>query len=121
MDNNQNMDDLIKKAQEMIRNNQIPEEIKDIVSSIKSSQVDNSSNLNTNSNPNKTTSNIDIQKFSSLVSKLNDSSDDNMSRLLFALKPYLRNQKQDKLDDYVKLVKMGKMAQFLDFLGGDKK
>lgn len=121
MDNNQNMDDLVRKAQEMIKNNQIPQELKDIVSNLKSPQNDSTSNLETSSMPNNTAPNIDINKFSSLIAKLNDNSDDNMSRLLFALKPYLRNQKQDKIDEYVKLVKMGKIAQFLDVLGGDKK
>ena len=56
-----------------------------------------------------------------LVSKINNqTSDDDMSRLLFALKPYLRNEKKEKIDEYIKLIKMGKIAQFINIFGGDK-
>ena len=46
---------------------------------------------------------------------------DDMTKLLMSLKPYLRDQKKGKVDEYVKLIKMGKMTQFFDGFGGDKK
>ena len=44
-----------------------------------------------------------------------------MSRLLLALKPYLRDKKQGKIDNYINLIKMGKMAKLFDLMGGDSK
>lgn len=127
MDNNTDMNDLIKKAQEMIKNNQIPDEIKDIVSNMSSnsnnneckSQTTTAKNIGTSNNQ---FSNVDMNKLMGIMSKLNSQpSDDDMSRLLFALKPYLRNEKKEKIDEYVRLIRMGKMAQLFDVLGGDKK
>lgn len=125
MDNN-DMNNLIKKAQEMIQNNQIPDELKDIIKNMPSNNTlstnkSNSSSDKTNLNNLNDPSNIDINKLMNLVSKINSqTSDDDMSRLLFALKPYLRNEKKEKIDEYIKLIKMGKIAQFIDIFGGDK-
>lgn len=125
MDNN-DMNNLIKKAQEMIQNNQIPDELKDIIKNMPSNNTlstnkSNSSSDKTNLNNLNDPSNIDINKLMNLVAKINSqTSDDDMSRLLFALKPYLRNEKKEKIDEYIKLIKMGKIAQFIDILGGDK-
>ena len=125
MNTNNNMDDLIKRAQDMIKNNQIPDEVKQLMSTM--SQSSNASSINNmpSSGTNKsgsTNNNIDMNAIMSLVNKLNSqASDDDMSRLLFALKPYLRNERKEKVDEYVKLVRMGKIAQLMDLFGGGKK
>ena len=133
MDNN-DMNILIKKAQEMIQKNQIPDELKQVINNMPSNKTLSNtntyinSNTNTNVSSNKAnlnnlndSSNIDINKLMNLVSKINNqTSDDDMSRLLFALKPYLRNEKKEKIDEYIKLIKMGKIAQFINIFGGDK-
>ena len=49
-----------------------------------------------------------------------NSSNDPRSNLLNSLKPYLRNEKKEKVDEYIKLIKMGKMTQAFDLFGGDK-
>ena len=41
--------------------------------------------------------------------------------LLMSLKPYLKESRKDKLDQYVQLMNMSKMMEFLPFMGGDKK
>lgn len=146
--NNNDLNDMLKKAQEMINNNQVPDEIRDLASKFKpgsSESADDSSNLagsNTsvasNSNINISSeisnnssgngsssdskfdfSNIDIgtlMKVQGMLSKLNSASDDDMTKLLFALKPYLRNEKKEKVDEYIKLVRMGKMTELFDLL-----
>lgn len=141
--NDNDINEMIKKAQDMIKNNQVPKELNDLASQLgnntvynnsnysnpQSNEYINSSNVSNNSynspnsgNPNMT--NIDmntILKMQNMLSKLNSSgSDDDMSKLLFALKPYLRNEKKEKINEYINLIKMGKMAQLFDILGGDK-
>ena len=73
-----------------------------------STDSSNSSNFdNTNSS-----SNIDFEtilKIKSIVEALNKK-DDPRSNLLYSLKPYLRESKQKKLDQYVNLLKITKVS-----------
>ena len=63
-----------------------------------------------------------IMKIQNIMAKMKtNNNDDDMSKLLMSLKPYLRDTKKEKLDEYMKLIKMGKMTQMLDLFGGDKK
>jgi len=63
-----------------------------------------------------------MMKIQNVMSKMKSlDNNDDMSKLLNSLKPYLRNEKQEKVDEYIKLIKMGKMTQFFDAFGGGKK
>ena len=162
--NDNDMANMIKKAQEMINNNQIPDELKSLVSNMQNNtnnsntnfqrnrnvgnskqnynrynQVNNSkqnnnsrnnygnsnSHNNDSSNNNSGFPDIDIEtmmKLQNIMSKMKSlNNDDDMSKLLMSLKPYLRNEKKEKVDEYIKLIKMGKMTQAFDLFGGDKK
>ena len=131
--NNNDMNDMIKKAQSMIQNNQIPDDIKNLINNFQNSNTtSNSQRNNINSNDNKLNSqnndskipDIDIEtmmKLQKIMSQMNNSNDDDMSKLLLSLKPYLRDTKKDKLDEYIKLIKMGKMTQLFNSFGGEQK
>lgn len=76
----------------------------------------NSSNSNSSSNSTNSSgfdfNNIDpatIMKLTSALGKINDKNDPR-SNLLYSLKPYLRDGKKDKLDQYVNLLNITKMA-----------
>lgn len=186
--NDNDMANMIKKAQEMINNNQIPDELKSLVKNMQSNGINsmnnqnshknannynnnhsnynsqnnygNFSNYNNQNNYNKYSStysqrgnnnnsnnsnnncsnsqnssqnsnegsldfpNIDIEtmmKLQGVMSKMKSfNNDDDMSKLLMSLKPYLRNEKKEKVDEYIKLIKMGKITQAFDLFGGDK-
>ncbi len=139
--NDNDMNEMFKKAQAMIQNNQIPDDIKKIINNFQNTSVNNvqSKNLNnqnTNNqnvnNQNNTSDNnqtessipnIDINtlmKMQNIMSKMKNSENDDMSKLLLSLKPYLRDDKKDKIDEYIKLIKMGKMTQLFETFGGDK-
>ena len=49
-------------------------------------------------------------KIKSVMEKMN-SSNDPRSNLLHSLKPYLRDSKQDKLDQYANLMNVAKIAE----------
>ena len=49
-------------------------------------------------------------KIKSVMEKMN-SSNDPRSNLLHSLKPYLRESKQDKLDQYANLINVAKIAE----------
>ncbi len=73
----------------------------------------NSSNSNSSSNSSGFDfNNIDpatIMKLTSALGKMNDKNDPR-ANLLYSLKPYLRDGKKDKLDQYVNLLNITKMA-----------
>jgi len=61
-------------------------------------------------------SNIDmntVMKMSSALGKLNNSKGDPRANLLNSLKPYLRDSKKDKLDNYMNLLNVAKIAEIV--------
>ena len=61
-------------------------------------------------------SNIDmntIMKFSSAFSKMNNSKNDPRANLLNSLKPYLRDEKKGKVDQYMNLLTVSKIAEIM--------
>lgn len=90
-----------------------------------SSNSDNKKNKDDTYNSNSTNTNFDfskidintIMKMKSVMEKMNEK-DDPRSNLLYSLKPYLRQNKQEKLDQYVNLLNFSKVA---DILKNDKK
>ncbi len=92
---------------------------------LKNLQNSNNSSSNNNINSNNDFPNIDIEtmmRIQNIMSKMKSAdSNDDMSKLLISLKPYLRDEKKGKIDEYIKLIKMGKMTQMFESFGGDKK
>ena len=77
----------------------------------KTSTSDQSSNSNTSFNMN----NLDmdtIMKITSAFNKMNDKNDPR-TNLLYSLKPYLRETRKEKLDQYVNLLNVSKIAEIL--------
>jgi len=80
----------------------------------------NTSNNNMNTNTSSQTNNFDfsnidmntIMKLSSALGKMNDKNDPR-SNLLYSLKPYLRDGRKEKLDQYANLLNMTKIAEVL--------
>lgn len=80
-----------------------------------SSVNNNNYNSKSNSNSNFDFSNIDmntILKMKSIMEKMNNSND-SRSNLLQSLKPYLRETKQEKLDQYANLLKVANIAELM--------
>lgn len=81
----------------------------------------NNSNANNNSKPS-SSPDIDIDtilKMKSVIDKMNTKNDDPRSKLLQSLRPYLRETRQGKLDQYIQLMNMSKIIDILPFIGGD--
>lgn len=128
--NNMNFDEnTINKLKDMMNKgelndviSQIPPEMMQNFSSMmsqnNSTNTSNSShtpNNNSNNNGNFDFSQIDmntILKMKSVMEKLN-SSNDPRSNLLYSLKPYLREERKGKLDQYANLLNVAKIADIL--------
>ena len=130
MDNNINFDETtLSKLKDMINKGQLndvisqipPEMIQNFSSMMKSQQSNNNSNNSENNE--KTTSkksnfdfnNIDmntILKLKTIMEQMN-SSNDPRSNLLYSLKPYLREERKGKVDQYANLLNFAKLAELL--------
>ena len=131
--NNNDFDELVKKAQTMINNNQVPPEIAAMMQSMNQNNINNNnknnlnnsnqSNINNNSQNNINNSNqnnINNNNLNNINNLNNLISSDNISNLLEALRPYMRDSKKEKIDEYIKLVKMGKAANLFNMLNNNK-
>ena len=100
----------------------------DMINNLSSMLNNKSNNSNSSSNSqkegtnNSSTSNIDfetIMKMKTIIDKMNVK-DDPRSNLLLSLKPYLKESRREKLDQYIQLMNISKALDFFPFLGGDK-
>ena len=135
------MSEMMQKMSEMLKNNEIPDNIKSIMNNLASS-----SNSNNSSNQSKESSisensfngnssqessnnssdmpNIDLGtmlKMKSIIDSMNQQQNDPRANLLRSLKPYLKPSRKEKVDQYIKLFSMGKAFEILNPLGGEKK
>lgn len=87
-----------------------------------SSYSGNNSN-NTNTTNNSGFGNIDfetIMKMKSIIDKMNIK-DDPRSNLLESLKPYLKESRREKVDQYIQLMNISRVMEVFPFMGGDNK
>ena len=100
-----------------INKDSISPEMIDNVMSMLNNNSDNESNSTYSNNSNSENA-IDFEtilKFKSLFEKMN-SKDDPRSKLLLSLRPYLKQSKQTKLDQYIQ---MSRIIELLPFISGD--
>ena len=130
----EDMSDIIQKMSEMLKNNEIPDNIKSMMNQFTSDQNNSSpqeSSCNPTENEDARTSgdsfempNIDfgtMLKMKSIIDSMNQQQNDPRANLLRSLKPYLKPSRKDKVDQYIKLFSMGKAFEVLNPLGGEKK
>lgn len=145
---NEDMSDMIKNLSSMLNGKDMPEDIKNIISNFASNNSNinnnNSSNDFNNNNSHNTTSHNDdissdsrdnnsssnsspdidigmIIKMKKIMDSMKNNKDDPRANLLLSLKPYLKNSRQEKVDQYVKLFNMSKVFEVINPLGGDTK
>ena len=139
--NNMNFDEnTINKLKDMMNKGELndvisqipPEMIQNFSSMMSSNSSGNNKNENNNSNDNNNNninnannntsnnnfdfSNIDmntILKMQSIMSKINNSNDPR-SNLLYSLKPYLREERKAKVDQYANLLNVAKLAELFN-------
>ena len=117
------MSDIMNKLNSMLKNNELPDDIKNIVNDFFNS-AKNDSSTSSNNDPSFDTSGIDfdtILKMKTIMDSMNNPQNDPRSNLLKSLKPYLRDSRKSKVDQYIKIFSMGKVFEAFNPLGGDKK
>ena len=112
---NEDMSELFSKFENMVKEGNIPDEMKNILSSFSSNNSEKSSNSDKSKYDNSDSSNVNIDfetimKMKSMMEKLNNK-DDPRANLLLSLKPYLKNSRKEKVDQYIKLFNMSKVLE----------
>lgn len=116
------------------KNSISPEMINNLMGMLNNSSSNNSSNNESNSNfshgessntteSSQSSNNIDFEtilKMKSIIDKMN-SKDDPRSKLLESLRPYLKESRQSKLDQYIQLMNISRVFEVFPFMGGDNK
>ena len=80
----------------------------------------NQSNQNSSQNGNFNLDMNTIMKMKSIMENMNNKND-HRANLLYSLKPYLRDSKKDKLDQYVNLLNVSKIADIMNKNNSDNK
>ena len=81
------------------------------------------SSTNNSSTSNQNNFNLDmntILKMKSIMENMNNKNDPR-ANLLYSLKPYLRDSKKDKVDQYVNMLNISKIADFMNKPDSEKK
>lgn len=78
--------------------------------------VNNSNNSNEQNTSNESIDIDTIMKIKSIMDKINSTNNDPRSMLLKSLRPYLKGDKKNKLDQYIQ---MSKIIDILPFIGGE--
>lgn len=60
-------------------------------------------------------------KMKNIMEKMKNSGNDPRANLLMSLKPYLKETRKDKVDQYVKMLNMSKVVEMLNNSGGETK
>lgn len=134
------MSDLFEKFNNVAGQNNIsPDMVNNLFNMLKNSNNSQNNNSNTNfdtSNNNQYSNNFSnnsadssnsngidfetIMKMKSIIDKMNVK-DDPRSNLLQSLKPYLKDSRRAKVDQYIQLMNMSKVMEIFPFMGGDSK
>lgn len=132
MDNMNIDENTMQNIKNMVDNGNISDAISSIspemiqnFSKLLSNQGNNNQNSNSSqnsgNNSNQQSNNFDlngidmntIMKMSSALGKMKNASNDPRANLLNSLKPYLRDSKKGKLDNYINLLNVSKIAEIM--------
>lgn len=135
--NNEDMSDVFDKLNSFAGQNNIsPDMVNNLLNMFNNASNNgnnsNSSNEHTSQNSDTSSNNQDssfnssgidfetIMRMKSIIDKMNVK-DDPRSNLLQSLKPYLKDSRKSKVDQYIQLMNMSKVMEMFSSMGGDKK
>jgi hypothetical protein len=126
--NNEDLSGIFEKLNGQIDKDKIsPDMVNNLLSmlgnSSNNSSSPDSSSGEVNSDNSSGANSIDpatLLKMKSIIEQMNVSNNDPRSNLLQSLKPYLKDSRKGKLDQYIQFMNMSKMMNFLPFMGGGK-
>lgn len=124
--NDNDMSNIINQLNNMMQNNEFPDNIKEAIGKFSASSYNSSSASQSATNTSNTTDSPDIDintilKMKKIIDSMNANRDDPRSNLLKSLKPYLKESRQKKVDQYVQLFGLSKAFEMFGSMGGEDK
>lgn len=120
-DSNSNESNSFQSSNDSNSNTINPEMLKNIMNMFNNSNNSTSNNSESVNNSN-ASPNIDINtllKMKSIMDKVNTNKNDPRSNLLLSLKPYLKESRKNKVEQYVQLFNMTKIIDAFNQNGGE--
>ena len=131
-----NFSELFTKFSQMMENGEVPDNIKNMINTFSnSSGSDVNANINSensnqsndfsqsaSSSSNDNSFNFDFETFmklQSIMNKINSKKNDPRTNLLRSLEPYLKDSRKKKVEQYINMLKMAEIVDFLSKSGGD--
>lgn len=136
---NEDMSDIMQKLSSMINSSNTDENskytnddvssnsnqfnmdnLKEFINNFQNSSQEDNTNINDDSN-NSNNFNFDINtmmKIKNIMDKMNSSRNDPRSNLLQSLKPYLNNNRKERLDQYMQFLNISKVLEAFNSEGG---
>lgn len=123
MINSSNTDDNNKSTNDDVSSNSNQfnmDNLKEFINNFQNSSQEDNTNINDDSN-NSNNFNFDINtmmKMKSIMDKMNSSRNDPRSNLLQSLKPYLNDNRKERLDQYMQFLNISKVLEAFNSEGG---
>lgn len=129
----EDMSNLMNQINNMLKNNEIPDEIKNMMNNLTNNSQNSNEDRNSPDNSSNTASSSSIEnnsipeldmatimKIKKIMDSMKENRNDPRANLLKSLKPYLKESRKEKVDQYIQLFGMGKVFEMLGPLGGEK-
>lgn len=117
--NDTDMNNMMNQLNQMFQNNDFPDDIKNLLNNLKSSSDSENTSKETSDNNDAGIDINTILKMKKVMDSMNSNKDDPRSNLLLSLKPYLKESRRKKVDQYIQLFGIGKAFEIMNSLGGD--
>ena len=122
-----NMSSLMNQISNMLNSNEIPDDIKNMMSNLSKSQKDSSTSNTASPNEISNSSqapDLDIEtimKIKKIMDSMKETKNDPRANLLRSLKPYLKDSRKEKVEQYIQFLGIEKAFDTFGSLGRDKK
>lgn len=122
-----NMSNLMNQISNMLNSNEIPDDIKNMMSNLSKSKKDSSTSNTASPNEISNSSqapDLDIEtimKIKKIMDSMKETKNDPRANLLRSLKPYLKDSRKEKVEQYIQFLGIEKAFEAFGSLGGDKK
>ena len=118
-DEGNDMENLMSQLSQMLKNQDIPKKKKNMVNQFQSTSEEKENSAEHTEMPN-----IDMDtllKMKKIMDAMNVNKEDPRTNLLLSLKPYLKESRQKKVEEYIKLFGVTKAFELFNHLGGENK
>lgn len=123
-----NVSELLNKFNQIMENGDIPDNIKNLFNNSQQNSNDSSYSNNSgtssedNSHDNNNGFNLDfetIMKLQQIMNQMKNEKNDPRTNLLLSLKPYLKDSRKQKIEQYINIFKITKIIDLFNKTGGE--